>query len=151
MKKGELLSRMILLATEAHKDQYDEGGHPYILHPLKVMYYLKTVDEELQCIAVGHDLIEDTWVTVQDLINRNFTARIIFGIIGLTNVRGETDEEKFARLTQNVDIARVKMSDLRHNTDVRRLKGVTQKDIDRMVRYHNLYLKLEAFVKANSQ
>jgi (p)ppGpp synthase/HD superfamily hydrolase len=141
---------MILLATIAHQGQFDKGGHPYILHPLKVMHYLKSSDEELNCMAVGHDLVEDTWVTENHLVDHGFTPRIITGIIGLTNVDGETEDEKFLRLTRNVDIARVKMCDLRHNTDVRRLKGVTQKDVDRMVRYHNLYLKLEAFVKANS-
>lgn len=150
MKKGELLSRMILLATEAHSGQFDKGGHPYILHPLKVMYYLKTTDEELQCIAVGHDLIEDTKVTEKRLRLRGFTERIVDGIVGLTNVRGETDSEKFVRLTKTVDRARVKLADLRHNTDIRRLKGVTAKDFARMIKYQQLYVDLEDFVARNS-
>lgn len=150
MTNGIQISRMILLATIAHQGQFDKGGHPYILHPLKVMHYCKTTDEITNCMAVGHDLIEDTWVTEQSLRDHGFNEEIIFGIIGLTNVEGETDEEKFQRLTRNVRIAKVKLADLRHNTDVRRLKGVTEKDVKRMVRYHNLYLKLEAFVKANS-
>ena len=50
MRKGEMLNKMLVLATNRHAGQYDKGGNPYILHPLKVMYYLKTTDEELQCI-----------------------------------------------------------------------------------------------------
>ena len=44
MKKGELLGKMLVLATNAHAGQFDRGGQPYILHPLKVMHYLKTDD-----------------------------------------------------------------------------------------------------------
>ena len=69
MKKGEMLGAMLLLATNAHAGQFDKGGNPYILHPLRVMSFLKTDDEELQCIALGHDVIEDTSVTYRDLID----------------------------------------------------------------------------------
>jgi len=75
--KGQLLNKMLVLATNSHADQYDKGGNPYILHPLKVMHYLKTDDVELQCIALGHDIIEDTKVTYADLRDQGFTARII--------------------------------------------------------------------------
>jgi (p)ppGpp synthase/HD superfamily hydrolase len=64
--KGEQLSRMLVLATNRHDGQFDKGGNPYILHPLKVMHYLKTDDEELMCIALGHDLVEDTFKRVED-------------------------------------------------------------------------------------
>ena len=43
-----MLNKAILLATTYHAGQYDRGGNPYILHPLKVMHYLKTEDEEAQ-------------------------------------------------------------------------------------------------------
>lgn len=46
------------------------------------------------------------------------------------------------KIVPNPDAVKVKMQDLRHNCDVRRLKGVTQKDHDRMARYHEFYLEL---------
>jgi len=39
---------------------------------------------------------------------------------------------------------RVKMADLRHNTDIRRLKGVTQKDLDRLEKYNRFFMELQA-------
>ena len=82
--KGQLLSKMLVLATNRHNGQFDRAGQPYILHPLKVMYYLKTDDEELQCIALGHDLVEDTETTYQELRELGFTERVIEGIRSLT-------------------------------------------------------------------
>ncbi len=142
MKRGELLSKMLLIDTNAHNGQFDRGGNPYILHPMKVMHYIKSEDEELQCIALGHDVIEDTDVTYKDLKDAGMTDRIINGIRALTKVPGQTYEEYKEGVFANVDAMKVKLADLRHNTDVRRLKGVTEKDIARMEKYHRFYLEL---------
>lgn len=144
MKKGEMLNAMLVLATNAHAGQYDKGGNPYILHPLKVMHYLKTDDEELQCIALGHDIIEDTDVTYCDLMTMGFSDRVVDGIRALTKQKGETYDEYKAKVKANPDAVRVKMQDLRHNSDIRRLKNsrVTEKDVARMTKYHNFYLEL---------
>ena len=145
-KKGELLNKMLVLATERHANQFDKSGQPYILHPLKVMYYCKTDDEEIQCIALAHDLVEDTNTTYSELIEQGFTPRIIAGIKALTKVPGETYEEYKPRVKANPDAVQVKMADLRHNTDIRRLKGVTDKDIKRMVKYNQFFMELKALV-----
>jgi guanosine-3',5'-bis(diphosphate) 3'-pyrophosphohydrolase len=142
MKRGELLSKMLLIATNAHHGQFDRGGNPYILHPMKVMHYIKSEDEELQCIALGHDVIEDTDVTYKDLKDAGMTDRIINGIRALTKVPGQTYDEYKEGVFSNVDAMKVKLADLRHNTDVRRLKGVTEKDIARMEKYHRFYLEI---------
>ena len=142
MKRGELLSKMLLIATNAHHGQFDRGGNPYILHPMKVMHYIKSEDEELQCIALGHDVIEDTDVTYKDLKDAGRTDRIINGIRALTKVPGQTYDEYKEGVFSNVDAMKVKLADLRHNTDVRRLKGVTEKDIARMEKYHRFYLEI---------
>jgi (p)ppGpp synthase/HD superfamily hydrolase len=135
---------MISLATERHAGQFDKGGRPYILHPLTVMHRLRTDDEELQCIAVGHDLIEDTTVTGAELRELGFSERVIAGIQDLSKWENQTVSEYRARVKANPDARRVKIEDLRHNSDIRRLKGVTEKDVKRMVRYHEFYLELIA-------
>lgn len=140
--KGEMLSKMISLATERHAGQFDKGGRPYILHPLTVMHRLRTDDEELQCIAVGHDLMEDCGVTPGELDRLGFSNRIVVGILRLTKDLGETEEGYRQKVKSNRDAIRVKIEDLRHNSDIRRLKGVTDKDIARVKRYHEFYLEL---------
>jgi guanosine-3',5'-bis(diphosphate) 3'-pyrophosphohydrolase len=144
MRKGEMLDKMLMIATKAHHGQFDRGGNPYILHPLKVMHYLKTDDEELMCMALGHDVIEDTSVTYKDLREAGISERVIEGIRALTKVPGQTYEEYKEGVFANEDAMRVKMADLRHNTDIRRLKGVTEKDIARMAKYQMFYLEIQA-------
>lgn len=143
MKKGIMLANMLLLAANAHAGQFDRGGKPYILHPLKVMHYLKSDDEELQCIALGHDIIEDTDVTYTELAGAGMSERVIEGIRALTKVRGESYREYKVRVMQNRDAMRVKLCDLRHNTDIRRLKGVTEKDVARMAKYHEFWVEIQ--------
>lgn len=143
MKKGELLNKMLTLTTTKFDGVYDKGGNPYILHCLKVFYYLKTDDEELQCIGLGHDLVEDTDVTYEQLRDMGFTQRIIDGIKAMTKIPGETNTEYLARIKANKDAIKCKLADLRHNSDIRRLKGVTEKDIKRIEKYHKMFLELK--------
>lgn len=146
MKSGEMLSRMLVIATNAHSGQFDRAGQPYILHPLKVFHYLKTTDEELQCIAIGHDLLEDTDVTIVQLREAGISERVIVGIQALTKMPGESLDEYKARVKASPDAIRVKMCDLRHNSDIRRLKGVTEKDIQRTIKYQEFYQELKEIV-----
>lgn len=144
MKKGELLGKVLVLATNAHAGQFDRGGKPYILHPLKVMHYLKTDDEELQCIALLHDVVEDTDTSWKDLEALGCTERVLNAVRALTKLPGQTYDEYKETVFANNDAMRVKLCDLRHNTDIRRLKGVTQKDIDRIAKYNRFFLEIQA-------
>lgn len=144
MKKGELLGKVLVLATNAHAGQFDRGGNPYILHPLKVMHYLKSDDEELQCMALLHDVIEDTKTTWKDLEEIGCTPRIIAAVKALTKMPGQSYDEYKEVVFKNPDAMRVKMADLRHNTDIRRLKGISQKDVDRLAKYNRFFLELQA-------
>jgi (p)ppGpp synthase/HD superfamily hydrolase len=145
-KKGELLNKMLVLATNKHAGQFDKGGNPYILHPIAVMHLLEQPDEELQCIALGHDMVEDCGVTYAELRDMGFTERIIEGIRSLTKVPGETYDEYKEKVKANPDGIRVKIADLRHNTDIRRLKGVSPKDMARMEKYFHFYMELTNLV-----
>lgn len=142
MGKGDLISRMLLLCTNKHHGQFDKQGKPYILHPLAVMELLKTNDEELQCIALGHDLVEDCKDVSFEMLTTEFTPRISDGIRALTKMPGETFEQYKARVMANRDAVRVKLADITHNTDIRRLKGVSDKDIERMAKYQRFYVEL---------
>lgn len=142
----KMLSEAILTATLAHNGQHDRGGHPYILHPLAVMHMLNTDDVELQCIAVMHDVIEDSTVTYASLRAKGFSERVISGVRCLTRTPGQTEEEYEDMVMSNIDSIRVKKCDLRHNSDLTRLKGIRDKDINRAVRYLKFYYMLESKV-----
>ena len=150
MKKGELLGNVLLLATTAHAGQFDRGGNPYILHPLKVMHYLKSDDEELQCIALLHDVIEDTKTTWQDLRDIGCTDRIIAAVEALTKLPGQTYDEYKQGVFANTDAMKVKLCDLRHNTDIRRFKGISEKDILRLEKYNRFFLEILNLLKKNA-
>ena len=142
MKKGEMLGKALVLATNAHAEQMDKGGNPYILHPLAVMALLNTDDEELQCIALLHDAVEDTKTTYKELRDAGMGERVILGVRAMTKQRGQTFDEYRDGIFENKDAMLVKRADLTHNSDIRRLKGVSPKDIDRMVKYHKLFLEI---------
>ena len=142
MKKGQMLSTAILLATNAHAGQFDKGGNPYILHPLTVMHKLKTTDEELQCIAILHDVVEDTDTTWEDLAKAGMSDRVIVGVAALTKQRGETYKDYKQKVLANKDAMLVKLEDLRTNSDLRRLKGISEKDIARTAKYMQFYSEI---------
>lgn len=140
--KGYMLEQALRHAVNAHAGQFDKGGQPYILHCLKVMHYLKTDDEELQAIAVLHDTLEDTDTTVETLAGIGCSQRVIDGVVALTKKKGQTYDQYKQQVFASEDAMRVKMCDLRHNSDIRRLKGVTQKDIDRVAKYQLFYTEI---------
>lgn len=142
MKKGEMLEKALVLMVNAHSGQLDRGGKPYQLHPLNVMVLLKSDDEELQCIALLHDVIEDSDVTFKQLEEVGMSKRVIDAVKLLTKMPGQTHEEYMGAIKTNLDAVLVKMADLTHNSDIRRLKGVREKDKERMFKYHMMYLEL---------
>jgi (p)ppGpp synthase/HD superfamily hydrolase len=139
-----MLANAIALASEKHKGQFDKGGMPYILHPLKVMHYLKTDDIGLMCIAVLHDVIEDCDVTWQELYDvYGMSDRVVNGVLALTKIPGQHLDEYMSAIKANPDAIKVKLADLRHNMDARRLKGVTEKDRARLDKYAKMYWELK--------
>lgn len=143
MQKGQMIGKMIVLATNAHAGQFDRGGRPYILHPLSVMHILNSDDEELQCIAVGHDILEDTDTTIEQLVEAGMTQRVIEGILAVTKMPGESKDTYKAKVMASQDAMRVKKADLKHNSDFSRLKGVKEKDFARMAAYMLFYQEIE--------
>lgn len=135
------LDAAILLATEVHAGQYDKGGKPYILHPLHIMQQVM-FDTELAIIAVLHDVVEDSPVTIDNLIGVGFSKRVIEALELLTHKEGVSYEEYIEGITKNYDAIRIKRKDLEHNSDITRLKGVTDKDLKRIEKYHRAFIKL---------
>lgn len=137
-----ILATAIAFAANKHEQQIDKGGKAYILHPLRMMLRLRTDDEELMCIAVLHDVVEDCGVSYAQLMDLGMSTRVIEGLQKLTRNPGETYEEFIDRICFSRDAMLVKREDLRDNSDITRLKGVSDKDNARMVRYNKAYVKI---------
>ena len=128
-----MLERAIILATEAHKGQKDKGGVCYILHALRVMLCFEK--EEQQIVAVLHDVLEDTEISEEYLQSVGFHKNIIEAVVCLTKKQCENYFDYIEGVKQN-DIARmVKLADLQDNMNLKRIKNITQKDIDRIEKY----------------
>lgn len=141
-----ILAKAIMFASEKHVNQTDKGGHAYILHPLRMMMRLRTNDEELKAIAVLHDVVEDCKVSFDDLKSLGMTERVIEGVRALTKQNGETYEQFIDRASLNRDAMLVKREDLRDNSDITRLKGISAKDIERMTKYMAAFRKLDVLL-----
>lgn len=129
-----MLMNMISYATKKHFGQFDKAGMPYILHPFQVMKNLDTDDEELQCIAIGHDLLEDTTATEDELLIIS-SSRVVNGIKALTKIKGESYEDYKKKVLDNIDAVRVKLADIEHNTDLSRNSEFKEKDFIRTAKY----------------
>lgn len=138
---SNMLANAICIAAEAHRGQLDRGGNAYILHPLTVMHNLRSSDHELMAIAVLHDVVEDSKVwTFEKLREAGMSERVILGLTFLTHTdKKEPYEDYIKRISTNRDATRVKLEDLFHNMDPKRLKGLRQKDFERLTKYTKAY------------
>lgn len=139
-----LLSKAIALAATAFEKKFDNGGSPYIMHLIRVMNGVDQSDSELMQIAVLHDLIEDTDYFLDDLISMGYSIRVTSALDLLTHREWESYESYIERLSVNKDAVAVKLSDLRDNTDITRLKGLRKKDFKRMEKYHRAWVYLNS-------
>ena len=127
-----LTKKAIKLAYKAHKDQYDKAGLPYITHPLHLAEGMN--DEYTTTAALLHGIVEDTYITLDDLA-KEFPKEVIDALKLLTHHKGVPYMDYVAKIKTN-DIAKaVKIADLKHNSDLTRLDCITDKDIERIKKY----------------
>ena len=136
------LSKAIAIAANGFINTVDKAGEPYIMHCIRVMNNLHTDDKELQIIAMLHDCVEDGVCTIQDLIDEEFSLRVVRAIKLLTHDKRISYMDYIKELATTEDARLVKLSDLKDNSDITRLKGLTKKDFDRMEKYHIAYTYL---------
>lgn len=142
-----LLAKAISIAARCFEHITDKGGHPYILHCIRVMQGLHTEDEELKCIAILHDVIEDIFEVdpergLDELRKEGFSERVVRALDLLTHRKEVPYDDYIKAIALNVDATKVKLSDLKDNSDITRLKGLTKKDFDKMEKYHRSYIYL---------
>lgn len=116
-----LTNRAMKLAYAAHEGQVDKCGQPYIFHP----YHLaEQMDDEIStCVALLHDVVEDTDVTLDDL-RKQFPPEVVEGVRLLTH-DPSVDYFDYVRAIKGHPVAqKVKLADLAHNSDESRFAGM---------------------------
>ncbi len=119
------LADAIALAAKAHGTQRDKSGEPCLLHALRVMLRMKGKTERI--VAVLHDVIEDTDVTLDGLRRAGFSREAVRAVDALSrrNSAGETYDAFTERIAKNPLAVRVKLGDLADNMSPERAKGRT--------------------------
>lgn len=125
-----------------HAGAVDKAGQPYILHPLRVMARLSTDTERI--VAILHDVVEDSEVTLDDLRADGFSDEIVDAIDHVTRRGGESYEAFIERIAPHPLARRVKIADLEDNMDVTRLVVLDERGTERMQRYLRSWQRLRA-------
>lgn len=137
----KLTKKAIRVAFDAHIDQKDKAGLPYIYHPLHLAEQM--TDEVTTCVALLHDVIEDTSLTFDDLIREGFPEEVLDALHLLTHDPSVDYMDYVAEIKKNPVATAVKLADLAHNSDTTRLDVVDDKAIERVEKY----AKCIAFLK----
>lgn len=125
--------KALRLCYEAHKDQVDKSGLPYVHHPFHLAEQME--DEDATVAALLHDVAEDTAYTLEDLRAMGFGEAVMEALACLTHDPAVPYMEYVKRIRENDIARRVKLADLRHNSDITRLDVVDQKALDRIEKY----------------
>ncbi len=121
------------LCFDAHKDQTDKSGLPYVFHPFHVAEQMQ--DEKTTIVALLHDVIEDTSYTLQDLCEKGFDQGVLDALALLTHNKNVPYMDYVTKIKDN-DIARtVKLADLQHNSDLTRMDEITETALKRVEKY----------------
>src|SRR4051794_16652162 len=107
------IEKALQIAARAHEGQEDKDGRPYILHPLRVMGAVE--GETAQVVAVLHDVVEDTAITVDDLRREGFGEEVLSAVACLTHRKGEPYADYVVRCRGDEIARRVKLADLEDN------------------------------------
>jgi len=151
VKKGTLANAIALASRLFEREKFnDKSDQPYILHCLEVRRnVMKYEDVDLEIAAVLHDVVEDTHYTLDMLRIEGYSERVVNIVDGLTRRfdKGESYDDFISRILNSQDNIKVKMGDIEHNSLILRLKGIRQKDLDRVVKYSKAYYILKSHLK----
>jgi (p)ppGpp synthase/HD superfamily hydrolase len=134
------IEKALQIAATAHEGQKDKDGQPYILHPLRVMHSVPAGDAQI--IAILHDVVEDTAVTLDDLRAVGFSETILDGVRCVTHGKEESYADYVIRSKAHPLGRQVKLADLEDNSRLARLllrADRIDRDVARMRKYALAY------------
>lgn len=124
-----------------HKDQLDKGGLPYAFHPFEVAEQMD--DEPSVCVALLHDVIEDGNITPEYLRDAGFSKEIVEAVKLLSHEKNKPYFSYIKEIKSNPLATKVKLADLKHNSNTARLDVIEEKDRKRLAKYEKAIQELE--------
>lgn len=140
---SDLIYKSLELVTMLFNDKEDKGGQPYVIHLLKVYSGVSSYIEKV--CALLHDVVEDTDIDYDDLRSLGYDDDVITILTILTKKKGEDYRDYIKRIieSENIPAMNIKLSDLKHNMDITRIKKPTTNDYERISkRYEPAYRKI---------
>ena len=137
----ENTKKALKLCFEAHREQVDKSGLPYVFHPLHLAEHM--ADETTTVAALLHDVVEDTDYTLEDLREMGFPQETIDALALLTHDPEVPYMEYVSQIAKNPVAKAVKIADLKHNSDLSRLDSVDEKILKRREKYLQALALLE--------
>ena len=129
----DLTKKALVISFNAHKEQVDKSGMPYVYHPYRIAEQMN--DEYSTCVALLHDVIEDTDITLKDLKDEGFPQEVIEAIALMTHDGDTPYFDYIRRIKTNPIATAVKLADLQDNSNYERLDKVEIKDLQRLEKY----------------
>ncbi len=129
----ELTKRAMVIAYKAHLNQFDKSGLPYIYHPIHLAEQMK--DETTTIIALLHDVIEDTNITLEDLKKEGFSSDVLDALYLMAHDKNTPYMDYILLIKKNPYAKTVKLADLEHNSDMSRLNIIGKEELDRVEKY----------------
>lgn len=129
----DMTKKALKLCFDAHKNQLDKSGLPYVFHPFHLAEQMET--EETTIVALLHDVVEDTDYTIEDLIKEGFNKTITDAITLMTHADNVDYMDYVRGIKENPIAKAVKLADLAHNSDLSRLDVVDEKALRRVEKY----------------
>lgn len=111
----QMLLKAATVAARVHAKQLRKDGTPYIAHPIRVAIRCESKDAKI--VALLHDTVEDTDLTLDDLHDLGFTSEIIAAVDAVTKRPYESYAEFILRCKQNELGTRVKLADIEDNLE----------------------------------
>lgn len=121
------------IAFDAHKNQTDKGGMPYIYHPIHIAEQM--TDEKTTCIALLHDVFEDTDMSLELLSDYGFDDEIKKALKLMIHYSSVPYMDYIKKIKENPMALKVKIADLQHNSDLTRLDNIDAYSIARIEKY----------------
>ena len=129
----KMTKKALRLSFDAHKDQLDKGGMPYVYHPYHVAEQMTT--EETVVVALLHDVVEDTNLTLDDIRAQGFSDSVLEALALLTHNDAISYLDYVAAIKTNPIARVVKLADLQHNSDISRLDKIDETARKRIEKY----------------